>query len=204
MPVAFSSGETRFSPAMRPKCMMTFSFSNRPVSRSWQESCMMRHISRPSRLWSIRGVRRAQRNGGRIELRLDHRQEGLGHVGEAAIGLGVLFGEFGDVGDGALAVAVHAERGAVLEHADHRHVGEDVAQAEFGFEAEVVVLEQRIALDEDVRHRVLVVQEARHGQFAGDDAAAVPGIALQHQHLLAPPAPYRPRRRGRYGQSLSL
>ena len=130
-------------------------------------------------------VARAQRRRRRIELALDHRQKGLRHIGEGAERLGVFLREFGDVGDGAFAVAIHAERGAVLEHADHRHVGKDVAQAEFRFQSQIVVLQKRIALNEDVRHRMLVVQEARHGEFARHHAAAEPGVALKHQYLLA-------------------
>ena len=52
-------------------------------------------------------------------------------------------------------------------------------------ELELVVLQQRIRLDEDVRHRVLIVQIAGHGQCARDHAAAEPGVALEHEHLLA-------------------
>ena len=84
-----------------------------------------------------------------------------------------------------LAVAVQLERRAVLEHRHHRHFGEDVFEAVARLELELVVLQQRIALDEDVAHRMLVVPEARQGQFARDHAAAEPGIALEHQHLLA-------------------
>ncbi len=52
MPVAFSSGETRFSPATRAKCMRTSSLSNRSVSTSWLLICMIFQTARPSRLWS--------------------------------------------------------------------------------------------------------------------------------------------------------
>ena len=34
-------------------------------------------------------------------------------------------------------------------------------------------------------HRMLVVPEARHGQLTGDHTAAEPGVALEHQDLLA-------------------
>jgi hypothetical protein len=42
-----------------------------------------------------------------------------------------------------------------------------------------------IGLNEDVRHRVLVVLETGHGELAGDDAAAEPRVALEHEHFLA-------------------
>ncbi len=52
-------------------------------------------------------------------------------------------------------------------------------------QAQFVPLQQRIGLDEDMRHRVLIVAKARPGQLARDHAAAQPRIALQHQHAFA-------------------
>src|SRR5690606_14629120 len=85
----------------------------------------------------------------------------------------------------SFAVAIEGEGGAVLENRHDRRVGEDVLQAVAGLEPELVASEKRIAVDEDVRDRVLVVQEAGHGQLAGHDAAAEPWVALEHEDLLA-------------------
>ena len=90
------------------KCMMTFSCSNKLDSRSWQLSCMMRHSSRPFAALVHQRVGRAQRNRRRIERDWIIGSHARGHVGEAAIGLGILLGEFGDLGDGPFAVAIHA------------------------------------------------------------------------------------------------
>ena len=53
------------------------------------------------------------------------------------------------------------------------------------FEPELVVTQQRVALNEDVRHRVLVVLVAGLRELARHDAAAEPRVALENQHLLA-------------------
>ncbi len=50
--------------------------------------------------------------------------------------------------------------------------GKTYLQAEFRLETQIVILQERIALNEDVRHRMLVVLEARHGQLACHHAAA--------------------------------
>ena len=49
----------------------------------------------------------------------------------------------------------------------------------------IVILQERIGLDENVAHGMLVVAEARQRELARDHAAAEPGVALEDQDLLA-------------------
>ncbi len=116
--------------------------------------------------------RRALRHRRAIKRGRDHRQPAGGLVGEAAIAFCVFLRELRDLGAGALAVAIQGEGAAILEHRHHRHLGEGVFQAVLALEPEPVAGEQRVGLDEDVRHRVLVVAEPRHRDLAGDAPAA--------------------------------
>ena len=128
------------------------------------------------------GEARAHRGGRRIESGRQHRHPFRGGVRQPHESVGVLLAVARDIGAGTLPVTVDAHGLAVLEDGDERHVGEDVFEAVFRFQPELVVLQQRITLDEDMRHAVLVVQEARNGQFPGDHAAAEMIVALQNQH----------------------
>jgi hypothetical protein len=121
----------------------------------------------------------------RIERTHDHRQIARGLRREPPIGLGILLRELGDLRAALLAVAVQPERRAVLEHGHHRQLGEHVRQAVLRFELQLVVLQERVGLNEDVRHRVLIVQVARQREGARDDAAAEPGVALEDEDFLA-------------------
>jgi len=67
MPVDFSSGETRFSPAMRAKCVTTFSFSKRPQKIVAAELHDAPQLA-PFPTLIHQRVARAQRNRRRIEL----------------------------------------------------------------------------------------------------------------------------------------
>ena len=131
------------------------------------------------------GIGGADRRRRRIQRGGDHRQPGRGLQRHLAKGLGIALRELRDLGRRLFAVAIQLERAAILEHRHHRHVREDVVEPIARLELELVVLQQRIALDEDVAHGMLVVAEARQRELARDHAAAEPGVALEHQYLLA-------------------
>src|SRR5260370_4723649 len=58
-----------------------------------------------------------------------------------------------------------------------------VAQPVLGEQAQFVVADQRVALDEDVRDRVQVVAETGQGCLAGDHSAAGVVFPIQHEHI---------------------
>ena len=68
-----------------------------------------------------------------------------------------------------------------MRPADPKHV----AQAIPGFELQLIVLQQRVGLDEDVRHRVLIVPVAGHRQLAGHHTPTEPGVAFEHHHFFS-------------------
>jgi len=127
----------------------------------------------------------AHRSRRRIQRGRDHRQPAGGLQRHPAKSPGIALRELRNLRRRLLAVAMEFERAAILEHRHHRHLREDVFEAIARLEPKLVILQQRIGLDEDVAHRVLVVEEARQREFARDDAAAEPGVALEHQHLFA-------------------
>ena len=139
------------------------------------------------------GIAGSHRHGRRVERGLDHRQPLCRLRRDRPKRLGILLRILRDGRSRALAVAIQLQGSAILKDRHHRNFGEEVIEIVAGFEAKLIVQEQWIALDEDVAHRVLVMPETRLRQLARDDAAPEPGIALQHQHLLA--------RNGRIGRS---
>ncbi len=129
-----------------------------------------------------RGLR-AHRHRRRVQPGLDHRQPLRRLLRHGEERLGVTVRELADRLGRPGGVAVERQRRAVFPHAHHRHFGEHVLEAVLALEAELVVQQQRVALNEDVAHRVLVVAEPRPGQLARHDAAAEPFVALEHEHL---------------------
>src|SRR5262249_56179479 len=91
--------------------------------------------------------------------------------------------ELGDLRPGSLAVPIQGESLAVLEQDRYGRIGKEVAQTVAGFELQFVSGEQRVSLNKDVRHGVLVVAESPRRELARHDAASEPGIALEDGDL---------------------
>ena len=185
MPVAFSSGETRFSPAMRAKCARTRSCSKQLASTSWQLIWMVRQSVSPFAALIHHRVGRTQRHRRRVQSGHQHRQPRRGLRRQAQESLRVMPRELADLRRRALWVPVHAQSRTVLEHRHHRRVGKQVLQSESTLEAELVAQQERVGLNEDMGHRVLVVAEARRVSSRVTTPPPEPGIALEHQHASA-------------------
>ena len=67
----------------------------------------------------------------------------------------------------------------------HGRVRGEVAQALVGDEPQLVVTDEGVVLDEDVRAAARVVGEARQGQLLGARVAADGGARLEYQDLQA-------------------
>ncbi|NKJ39397.1 hypothetical protein FHT28_006152 [Rhizobium sp. SG570] len=66
-----------------------------------------------------------------------------------------------------------------------RRIGVDIFKAVTRFQTEFVLRKDRIGLDKDVSGAVLIVPETRRGQFARDNTASEPGLALDDENALA-------------------
>src|SRR4029077_10714865 len=126
---------------------------------------------------------RAHRHGRGVERRRDHRQPGCRLLGEPTIRVRIRTREPGNLRPGTLTIPIQADRLPILEEARYGRIREQVAQSVAGFESQLVILEHRVSLNEDVSHRMLVVPESRHRELTGHHAAAEPGIALQYDDL---------------------
>ena len=82
-------------------------------------------------------------------------------------------------------IPVQRQGRAILEHRHHRRFRKQVPQSIAALQSQLIPLQQRIGLDEDMRHGMLIVAKAGQRELARDHAAAQPRIAFQHQHALA-------------------
>ena len=121
-----------------------------------------------------------RRVGDGVEDRLDRVVVG----DHAPVGGGVLLGELGELGAGAVDVVVLRQVGAVRERHVHHDLGMDVFEAVVA-EPELVVAQHRAVLDHDMRGAARIVLEAGQRQFLGDAIAADHRAAFQHQAAVA-------------------
>ena len=99
--------------------------------------------------------------------------------------------------DRRVEVAVHRDRVAAGQRQHHGRVGVEVGQAVRRQQAELVVADHRVRLDEHVRAGARVVQEPRQRQLLGDRVAADDVLRLDARTPRGRPARGRPRRSAR-------
>ncbi len=105
---------------------------------------------------------------------------GLDHRAERRC---VAVGPTGELGARRVEVGVHDQHVATGLREDHRGIGGEVAQAVVGDQAELVVADQGVVLDQHVRAAARVVREARKGQLLGAGVPADGRPGLEHQDL---------------------
>ena len=101
---------------------------------------------------------------------LDHGDQGVG------VGAGVA----GELGGGVGQIRVHRQQVAVGEREDHRRVGDDVLQPVACDEPKLVVADQRVRLQHDVRRRARVVLPPGEGELFGHGVAADHVAPFEH------------------------
>ena len=102
---------------------------------------------------------------------LDHHHERIGVGARVA----------GELGGGVGQFRVDREQVAVGQREDHRRVGDDVLQPVAGDQPELVVADQRVRLQHNMRRRARVVMPAGKGELLGHGVAADHVATFEHR-----------------------